>query len=184
MNTNQSAFTKIVKLPNGVQKKRERKRANKNIISNKARSKNYRERKKKYYTDLEGQVETLQEEIKKLKDENKLLKTRINTLQINQDDSSSSKLLQEQQYLFETLPKMYKEEPEKVTYSMLENVRDKYGPFGTERVKVLKHAFRTIIENVIPLDLKPLAVAFNVMDSTEVVRLIRHRKLQTNKFKF
>jgi len=49
---------------------------------------------------------------------------------------------------------LFDKDPEKVSYPMLEQLRDSIGPYGEERITYLKEQFLNIITNVVPFETK------------------------------
>ena len=45
---------------------------------------------------------------------------------------------------------MYREDPNKINYSMIEQTKETRGAFGTERIAAIKEHFKNFLENIIP----------------------------------
>ena len=64
------------------------------------------------------------------------------------------RLEQEEKFFTEDIPRMLDNNHDKFRYTLYDQSLELCYAYGSERVKVLKDAFRTIIDNVIPLQFK------------------------------
>lgn len=68
---------------------------------------------------------------------------------------------------------------------MYEGIRDKIGPFGTYRIDVLKQSFRSIIEDIVPLELKIFMTMHQKSTVEKIVKLGRYKnKFHHKPYKF
>ena len=65
--------------------------------------------------------------------------------QIHDDRWNKLKLIEEEKFFVEGIPEIFDKNPDKFRYTMFEQSRESIGCYGTDRIKVLKEAFRTII---------------------------------------
>jgi len=49
---------------------------------------------------------------------------------------------------------MYRNDPDSVKYSMIEQARDAVGPYGEDRIIYIKKQFKQIMENILPWEFK------------------------------
>jgi len=71
---------------------------------------------------------------------------------------------------------MFKEQPEKVRFTLLDRALDKIGLYGSERVVALKEAFKFIINNICPLEAKGLFSVFTIMTLEDWTKAF-HKKM-------
>jgi hypothetical protein len=64
-------------------------------------------------------------------------------------DSLLEKLRSEEDFFLTTLPRMIRNDPDKVKFTMFEQSKELVGNYGSIRVKLLKKAFRVIFDNLI-----------------------------------
>ena len=69
-------------------------------------------------------------------------------------DELLRKLKEEQDFVTNILPKLLRDNPEKVKFTMLDQNRENLSSFSPLRVALIKKAFRIILENIAPLDTK------------------------------
>ncbi|CAI2374837.1 unnamed protein product [Moneuplotes crassus] len=156
-------------------------------LSIKERSKIHRERKKRYYQELEKKVADLEEENRQLRA--KLVRSlgeKDLGAGLGAGEKGSAQVLQEEEKnVYELYPKIIENNPSQFRMSMYETSRDLQGAFGTERVKVLKSAFNSIVENCIPSFFKVLLCAFNYIPCDRFFPLLRDRsKKHRSMYKF
>lgn len=128
------------------------------------RARLHRAKKKKYYEELENQIRDLEKENFILKQENCILKEQLKNR--NTPDNNFRNplidLIEEEKFEYEILPKMIEENPDQFRFTLYERSRDLVHSYGALRVKVLKAAFRTIINNLIAPRYKVIAlIAFH-----------------------
>ena len=126
-------------------------------LNNKERARLHRERKRFYYQEIESEVQELREKIRLLTEENEKLKEEIkekslwvcsdkhgktwildektNEKEFNKD---LERLIQEEKFAYEEIPKMLKNNPEKVRYTLIDQTKETMGSYGTARIKFLK----------------------------------------------
>mmetsp|Transcript_17109 Transcript_17109/g.15073 ORF Transcript_17109/g.15073 Transcript_17109/m.15073 type:complete len:298 (+) Transcript_17109:9-902(+) len=131
--------------------------------SNKLRSRECRERKKKYITVLEAKIKSLEEENLRLSGENSLLTTQ-NESSVKTDETPiihreypptfEHPLLEYEDFVYDKLSKLIRKDPDEVRYSTLEQANEHITDFSDDRVDYLKTAFKSIIENVVNLETK------------------------------
>jgi len=151
---------------------------------------------KVYLANLEKENEELRTKILQLTEENNNLTKQINYLKASNTKASSTiskssaftevskpnqslydQLKSAEKHKFVTLPKMWREDPSSVKYSMYEQSRDDVGPFGKIRIAFLKEQFNNIIENLIPMEQR---IALCTFDNIQMHRLV---KLNTGKLR-
>ncbi|CAI2376447.1 unnamed protein product [Moneuplotes crassus] len=138
-------------------------------LSVKERSKIHRQRKKKYYEDLERRVEELEEE-------NKKLKASIQAIsKMSPTNDLLTKLQQEEDFMYCVLPKIVTQNPDQFRMSMYETCRDAEGPYGSLRIQVIKDSFRKIIDNLMPLNFKVLLAAFSHVETKKLFDMARDK---------
>ena len=98
---------------------------------------------------MEEKVVNLEVELNKYKLENSKLK---NLLKDKQDEFE--KFIEDEKYAEDTVPKLINQNPEKFSLSMLIQAHEPVDFFGAQRKKILKDAFRTIIDNIVPSRIK------------------------------
>lgn len=100
-------------------------------------------------------------------------------------DGTKQKLIEEEKFINEELPKILDNNPDQFRYTMFERSRDLCGCYGTERVKVLRHAFRTIIQNILPLQFKVYLAMFTQSTIPKLIKLGRDKnKYNRRHYKF
>ncbi|CAI2369570.1 unnamed protein product [Moneuplotes crassus] len=166
-------------------KKRERKmNKKKDTLSLKERSKIHRERKKKYYQDLEEKVKILEEENRKLKAKIIFLSqqapARIEELEVleskDKNNEADVSLNREENFVHQILPDMIKKKPHDFRMSLFENLRDNQGAYGSERIKLLKNSFSKIIECCVPMTFKLLLCAFTYTGGPKLITILRDKR--------
>lgn len=160
--------------PQAATKKRDAKRERK---SNKQRAKEFRDRKRTYYEDMELKNQALEDEIRVLRCENQRLKTIIefgNLGNPNMDVKSLEQRVQiQEQFALNELPVIMKSNKDDVWFEMIKNIKLTIGNFGTDRVKLIKEAFRLIIDNVVPLDTKTTIACFDKISVKKWISLAK-----------
>jgi len=125
---------------------------------NKLRSKEHRQRKKKFIDTLQTKVKSLETQILNLKIENKrlndMLKTEASLKSACIDEKKPGTIQQLEDYVYVTLPKMMRETPEKVRFTMLDQEFNEAADYGDERISCIKSAFRTIIDGIVCAEAK------------------------------
>jgi len=167
------------------------------LLSRKDRARNHRERKKKYgvhklnffryYEDLEQQIKILKEQVRRLISENDQLKNSSNYLNITNGAQKNRimRLEEEEKFINEYIPRMIETDPDKFRYTLYDQSRELCFAFGSERVKVLKDAFRTIIDNVIPLQFKVFLTMFTQSTPARCIKLGKDKnKYNRTAYKF
>ncbi|CAI2375027.1 unnamed protein product [Moneuplotes crassus] len=138
-------------------------------LSAKERSKIHRERKKKYYEDLERRVHELEEENRKLKA----------TIQASSNASPTNdplaQLYREENFMYCSLPKIIRQNPDQFRMSMFETYRNSEGPHGSCRVQVLKNSFNKIINNCMSLNYKVSLAILNHFESKKIFEIARDK---------
>ncbi|CAI2373117.1 unnamed protein product [Moneuplotes crassus] len=137
-------------------------------LSAKERSRIHRERKKKYYDDLERRVHELEEENRKLKERIKMIASNTSP-----KIDPLSQLHQEENFMYRVLPKVISQNPDQFRMSMYETGRDIEGPNGSLRVKVIKDAFRKIIDNCMSPHMKFPLAAFTHIEPKKVYSTLK-----------
>ena len=121
-------------------------------VSNKDRARKARQRKKKYYEDLEKRVEYLEKKTLKLTKENDYLTQK---LKIYENGTSELKPTSEdacgfQGKIFDDIKKKLEnisdDTPMMQAFSEMSN---KFGPFGCQKKKIMENSFNMIIENML-----------------------------------
>lgn len=166
-------------------KRRDAKRERK---SNKQRAKEFRDRKRTYYEDMELKNKALEDEIRVLRCENQRLKTIIefgNLGNPNNDVKTLEQRVQiQEQFALNELPVIMKSNKDEVWFEMIKNIKLTIGNFGTDRVKLIKEAFRIIIDNVVPLDTKTTITCFDKVSVKKWISLAKAQSTITkNKYK-
>lgn len=67
---------------------------------------------------------------------------------------------------------------------MFAQSRDVMGLFGSERIKTLKQAFRTIIDNALPLELRSILGVFNEVKPSKLIKLMKDANKYNTTYKF
>lgn len=150
--------------------------------SAKERAKLHRERKKKYYQELESENSSLKEKIKFLEQRiadfeanSTLLKAPPQPLNLvndgltekslssltNSQNAKIEKLQMENDYALRTLPRMYKQDKQKVSYTSMEQTKETRGALGTERVRLLRELFNSFLKNILPVENKATLYLFD-----------------------
>mmetsp|Transcript_26049 Transcript_26049/g.23057 ORF Transcript_26049/g.23057 Transcript_26049/m.23057 type:complete len:102 (-) Transcript_26049:336-641(-) len=75
----------------------------------------------------------------------------------------------------EQLPEIIKKNPDQFRMSMYEQTRAIQGPNGTERIKVLKQAFNTIINSALSPHFKNLLCIFNYYSLGKVLNFMKSK---------
>lgn len=80
---------------------------------------------------------------------------------------------------------MIDNEPEKFRLSLYVSILQKYGVFGSERIKLLKDCFKTIIDEIFPIDSKFYVALNNEIPFKEVIKIERDKiKHNRKSYKF
>ena len=118
--------------------------------SGKERARKSRQRKKKYYDDLESLNQHLQKQVDKLTKEVEYYKQRLKTLEWNNEPTSVRKCQEFEDFFVNNVVDEIKKIPD--YKKVLEIGRwywKDYGPFGVERVKIIDSAFTQILDNLV-----------------------------------
>jgi len=121
-------------------------------VSNKDRARKARQRKKKYYEDLEKRVEYLEKKTLKLTKENDYLTQK---LKIYENGTSEAKTKKEnacgfQENIFDDIKKKLENIPDDTPMMQaFSEMSNKFGPFGCQKKKIMENSFNMIIENML-----------------------------------
>mmetsp|Transcript_12115 Transcript_12115/g.10737 ORF Transcript_12115/g.10737 Transcript_12115/m.10737 type:complete len:204 (-) Transcript_12115:116-727(-) len=88
----------------------------------------------------------------------------------------SKKLDGEENYFYKGIPNFIDKKPEEFRFSMYESCRENEGVSGSERIKLLKKGFRTIIENALPLQYKLYQALFTYVGLPRTVKLMKDKR--------
>ena len=118
-------------------------------ITNKERARRARQRKKKYYEDLEDRVQHLEKENRLLKIENEQLKTAA----LWDANSKFAPPKSEQKatvcsMINDTIGMMNKLPSSTKLVEAMQKMEEQYGPYGHEQIKILDNWFQNILENI------------------------------------
>lgn len=118
-------------------------------LTNKERARKARQRKKKYYEDLEKRAEYLEKKVVELNKELDFCRQKIQVFE-GQRNPLSTPQTSFQSWLMDECINMLKTMPENSKFmETCSRITDSYGPYGTERVKILNNAFDSIMENIL-----------------------------------
>lgn len=118
-------------------------------ISNKERARKARQRKKKYYEDLERRAEFLENKVTKLNQELEYLKQKLKIYEAGNKTAQQCTSVDFENHLFESIKTAIEKAPNEMD-KLLEafnTISEKYGPIGEEKVKILDYSFDMILEN-------------------------------------
>ena len=93
------------------------------------------------------------------------------------------RLESESQYAFEVLPKMIKNNPEKVRFTMLDQIIENMGSYGSYRIQLIKNWFKIIIENIVDDKIKAIAAWLNNMSVAKFYNALKLTSTEKNKYK-
>ena len=94
-------------------------------------------------------------------------------------------LKKEEDFLLNIIPNMIDNEPEKFRLSLYVGIIQKYGTYGSERIKLLKDSFKTIIEEIFPIDFKFYVAIMNEASIKEIIKSQREKiKYNRKPYKF
>ena len=118
-------------------------------MSNKERARKARQRKKKYYEDLENKVTNLQKENDSLKSQLDYWKSKIQFLERVNYQSTSSDTGQFQMGLIDDCIDIVASLPKdrEGLLKIISQMNDSFGPYGHNHVKILDSCFQSIVEN-------------------------------------
>ena len=71
---------------------------------------------------------------------------------------------------------MLRNNPEKVRYTLIDQAKEVIGTYGSARVRVIKAAFRTVIDHLVPLESKLCMAIFDNIPLSKWVRVMKARK--------
>lgn len=157
------------------------------------RAREHRERKKRYIQELEHEVKVLRERVDTL--EQQLAEYKQITCETSPKSMEESKahqdgidglleqLRSEEKFAHEDLPKLIKTNPDNIKLTMIAQTNEKVGEFGTVRINLLKECFKTIIENIIPVDTK-MVVAILSKNSINKCRRSAESNIKNTKVSF
>lgn len=129
--------------------------------TNRLRAKEHRQRKKQYIEDLESRVKELETLNLALTLENKNLKEMVkslNDVKIIPEEDKRSQLKKRETFTFNEMPDIFKNDPDKVRFTMIEESMEQISGFSDERLDIIKDSFRDILDNVGSPDTKALYV--------------------------
>ena len=129
--------------------------------TNRLRAKEHRQRKKQYIEDLESRVKELETLNLALTLENKNLKEMVkslNDVKIIPEEDKRSLLKKKETFTFNEMPDIFKNDPDKVRFTMIEESMEQISGFSDERLDFIKDSFRDILDNVGSPDTKALYV--------------------------
>lgn len=132
------------KTPAGVKREQDR-----------LRSQKCRMKKKEYWDSLENEVEELKNQIADLSRELEHYKAifKINGIDINKE-TLKLKFLDAENFHFNDMTNMIKEHPEMVKSTLHYQLWENDGPTSESRVKLIKNAFRSLIDFAVPDGIK------------------------------
>ncbi|CAI2366516.1 unnamed protein product [Moneuplotes crassus] len=143
---------------------------------NNARARKSRLKKKKFYEELEGKYNELQEELERkdklIEDLKAALFAKESTTAVPVGEANQKykvDLLEDCDHLLQNLSK------NKEFCAKEREIAELYQPFGTERVKTINSAFNTIVENIHPEEFK---ILFKYCDTNLNKRVKRSEKDQ------
>jgi len=118
--------------------------------TNKERARKARQRKKKYYEDLEKRAEYLEKKVTELNKELDYCKQKIRVYEGKNASSEPKGESCLQRCLIDECIQMLKSVPEETRFlSIIEKLCGSYGPFGKEKIKILDNTFNSIVENML-----------------------------------
>ena len=129
--------------------------------TNRLRAKEHRQRKKQYIEDLESRVKELETLNLALTLENKNLKEMVkslNDVKIIPEEDKRSLLKKKETFTFNEMPDIFKNDPDKVRFTMIEESMEQISGFSDERLDIIKDSFRDILDNIGSPDTKALYV--------------------------
>jgi molecular chaperone GrpE (heat shock protein) len=123
---------------------------NKTTMSNKERARKARQRKKKYYEDLEKRVIYLESKCKSLTKELDYCQKKIQLYEGNDWKVRSKQLAAMNVGVFDKFEEHIKNWPEKDEgmANLLKKMDESHGPFGVEKLKLLENSFDMFLENI------------------------------------
>lgn len=121
---------------------------------NNARARKCRQKKKEYYTELEGKVEELEQTISEQKTLIAELNQKILYFEIEAKDNKSSNTQNDD--IMRDCQSILSQIPNDMVKQKVTELNAKFGPFGPERQSIIDNSFRTIIENLCPDEYKQL----------------------------
>ncbi|CAI2372863.1 unnamed protein product [Moneuplotes crassus] len=161
--------------------------------SNKLRSKECRERKRRYITILEDKIRNLMKENELLKHKNFILsqskensvKTDITQTSTTQNAQMSFEhpLFEYEHFLYEKLYPGVRENPDEIRFSTLEQTSEHTADYSNERIDFIKKAFRDIISNVASLQTKTLQSCHKNMHVSEWIKKCKAKRNQKYTYK-
>ena len=93
--------------------------------------------------------------------------------------SKFEKLKSGEDYNYNSLPKMFKNNPDSVKYSMYEQIKESVGVYGSDRIDYLKQQFRNILENVLPFEIK---LSMFMFDKISISKWVRYQRKSRKKY--
>ncbi|CAI2375160.1 unnamed protein product [Moneuplotes crassus] len=160
------------------------------IKSSKERSRDHRRRKKEYYSGLEAKIKQLQMQIEALKEENIELRQRVVHIpsKISEQASHCTESNQKhalqisENYLYNTMKKNLKKEPEEVRFSMIEQSVEEVRDCSEIRINYIKQCFSNIINNIASVGSKAFSAIFNEMKVKDYAQCLQAKKRKRKYF--
>jgi len=128
--------------------------------SAKERARDHRKRKAEYIRTLQIQVKQLQSQVIELTQDNERLKVFIASNHGNScnneevKDTYQENIQDSEKFAYEDFPKMFKERPEQVKFTMIHETFEKLNNSSPLRINLIKNAFTTILDSILAPDTK------------------------------
>ncbi|CAI2376244.1 unnamed protein product [Moneuplotes crassus] len=145
------------------------------IKSNKDRSKAYRKRKKEFFKDLEQKANNLERENEDLRAENKRLQEIIEQGNFGKKEFKT-KLEENEDYVYNNIMQKIKKDPESLRLTMISQAYEDIGEYSAARIEIIKQHFKSILDNIASFDNKVVHCCFKGMSASEFVRKQRSKK--------
>ena len=149
--------------------------------SNKERAREHRSRKKAYYQQLEDKIFKLEEQVKALTEQNNELRDKLDKSSECKETAPSKtdsclKLIKDEEVKPLQVPKILKSCPSQLRFTMVDQCKTLVSNYAADRIRLLKNPFRTIIENVIPLETKVLIACIDSLSVQKFVAIFKDKK--------
>lgn len=133
-----------------------------------------------YLKQLEVKNKELEQQNKDLLEENLMLKRRLDCLgsetKTTNDTILDRTFEDKQKFTLEELPKLMSTEPDKITYTLIDNCLQEIGETAPERIDILKKAFRVILNNCLSPITQSFYTCFSRITFKEWDTKLKHKR--------
>ena len=95
-----------------------------------------------------------------------------------------SRLNDDEEYVSVNIPEIIKKDPNRFKFTMLDETKNSIGFFGEKRIKLLKLAFKTIIDNIVPEYINGYMALLNHKPYNKLLQVTKSTKSDSKPYKY